>query len=248
MILVIDIGNTLVKIGLFKNDKIIEVFKVKSKLDRTSDEYAKVFKDLCLKEKCEGAIIASVVPLLTLEIQEAILKATGIKALILSDKLETNLPIKIDNPQELGADFICDAIGAMKKYKYPLVVADLGTASKMFVIDKSGSFIGGMISSGMRINLEALVSKTAQLMDVPIETPSKIVASNTKECIQSGIIYGQAYMISEFARRMEKELGYELERVLTGGFSGVIKDEVVCFHYEPTLSLEGLYEIYKMNK
>src|SRR5574344_57462 len=202
MVLTIDCGNTLIKIGVFEGDSLKSVYKIKTNLNKSSDEYATEIKEL----------------------------------------------IKIDNPGELGADLLCGAVGALHKYKYPLVVADLGTATKMYVIDKNGNYIGGMISSGMRINMEALVSRTAQLMTTPIEAPLKVISKNTKECIQSGIVYGQAFMISEFARRMERELGYELDRVLTGGFSSVIKDQVVCYHYEPNIVLEGLYEIYKQNK
>ena len=248
MVLTIDCGNTLIKIGVFENDSLKSVYKIKTNLNKSCDEYASEIKALINQSNVDGAIISSVVPLLTKELQEAIYKAYKVEALVINKTLKTKLSLKIDNPSELGADMLCGAVGSLRKYKFPLVVADLGTATKMYVIDKNGNYIGGMISSGMRINMEALVSRTAQLMTTPIEAPNKIISKNTKECIQSGIVYGQAFMISEFARRMEKELGYELERVLTGGFSSVIKDQVVCFHYEPDIVLEGLYEIYKLNK
>jgi type III pantothenate kinase len=248
MVLTIDCGNTLIKIGVFEGDSLKSVYKIKTNLNKSSDEYATEIKELIKINKCDGAIISSVVPLLTRELVEALKIVYGVDALVVNKNLKTKLCLKIDNPGELGADLLCGAVGALHKYKYPLVVADLGTATKMYVIDKNGNYIGGMISSGMRINMEALVSRTAQLMTTPIEAPQKVISKNTKECIQSGIVYGQAFMISEFARRMERELGYELDRVLTGGFSSVIKDQVVCYHYEPNIVLEGLYEIYKLNK
>jgi pantothenate kinase, type III len=248
MVLTLDCGNSLIKIGVFDDEKLISVYKINTTSSRSSDEYAKIFKDLIKDEgSFSGAIISSVVPLLTHDLSVAIKKAFNVKPLIVDKTLKTKLPLKIDNPNELGSDLLCGAIGAINKYKYPLVVADLGTATKMYIIDKNGNYIGGMISSGMRINLEALVNNTAQLLETPIEAPKHVICKNTKECIQSGIVYGQAFMISEFARRMEKELGYTLDRVLTGGFSEFINDQVVCYHYEPNLVLDGLYQVYKNN-
>ena len=145
-------------------------------------------------------------------------------------------------------DLLCGAVGAISKYSFPLVVADLGTATKMYVVDKDGNYIGGIITSGMEVSMKALDQSTSLLLEVPLISPKKIIGKNTKDSIQSGIVYGQAYMISEFARRMEQELGYKLERVLTGGFSKEIKDQVVCFHYEENLVLDGLYKIYHLNE
>lgn len=247
MILAVDVGNTLVKLGLFDGDELKHTFKINTNRDFSSDEYAKKIKDLMNDVKIDGAIISSVVPLLTNVIKMAIEKIYGIESLVVNKNLKTKMPLKLDNPSELGSDLLAGAIGAIKKYKYPLVVADFGTATKMYVVDKNGAYIGGMISSGMKINLEALVKSTSLLMQTPIEAPKNVISKNTKDCIQSGIVYGQAFMVSEFARRMEKELGYELERVLTGGFGEVIKEQIVCFHFEPNLCLEGLYEIYKLN-
>ncbi len=248
MVLTVDVGNTLIKLGVFDGDSLKNVFKMNANRNLSSDEYAKEIYELIRLEKLEGAIISSVVPLLTYVLVEAIKRAYNIEPLVVNKNLKTKLPIKIDNPSELGSDLLCGAIGALVKYKAPLVVADLGTATKMFVVDKNGNLIGGMITSGMKISLQSLVSNTSQLIETPLEKPKHIISKNTKECIQSGIVYGQAFMVSEFARRMEKELGYELKRVLTGGFSEVIKDQIVCFQYEPTLTLDGLYEIYKLNR
>src|SRR5574344_519221 len=219
MVLTVDCGNTLIKLGLFDGDSLCNVFKINTNRNRSSDEYAKEMKDLIKVDSLDGAIVSSVVPLLTHELVSAIKRAFKVNPLIVNKELKTKLPIKIDNPSELGSDLLCGAVGALKKYKCPLVIADLGTATKMFVIDKNGNMIGGMISSGMKINLEGLVHNTAQLMETPLEKPKRIV-------------YGQAFMVSEFARRMEQEIGYELGRVLTGGVSDVIKDQIVRFHHE----------------
>lgn len=247
MILCVDCGNTSIKIGLFENDQVVKVFKLKTDRNKSSDEYALSLTSL-VKGKVDGAIISSVVPLVTPLLRDAIKESFNVAPMILSKKLKTKLPIKIDNPNELGSDMLAGAIGAKTIVDYPFVVADLGTATKLYVVDKNGYFVGGVITAGMEISLKALVGNTAQLLETPIVAPNKIIGTNTKDCIQSGIVFGQAYMVSEFARRMEKELGYGLKRVLTGGFAEEIKDEIVCFDYDENLVLKGLYQIYLINK
>lgn len=246
MILCLDCGNTSIKIGLFEGETLKKVYTLKTDRNKSSDEYSISMVSL-IKEKVDGAIVSSVVPLLTSILKQAIKTSFGVDALIVGKKLKTKLSLKIDNPNELGSDMLAGAIGAKELVNYPFVVADLGTATKLYVVDKNGNFVGGVITAGMEISLRALIGNTAQLLETPILAPSQIIGKNTKDCIQSGIVYGQAYMVSEFARRMEKELGYELNRVVTGGFAKEIKDEIVCFNYDPDIVLKGIYKIYKIN-
>ena len=246
MILCLDCGNTRIKIGLFEGNELKKSLSIKTDRTRSSDEYAISFSSL-IKQEVTGAIISSVVPLLTDTIFYALKTAFNVNALVVSKKLKTKLPIKTDNPVEVGSDLIAGAIGAKLSTPLPFIVADLGTATKLYVIDKNGAFIGAIITAGMEVSLKALVQNTSQLLETPIEAPSKIIGKNTKDSIQSGIVYGQAYMVSEFARRIEKELGYELNRVLTGGFADRIKDEIVCYNYDPYLVLRGLNYIYQIN-
>ena len=246
MILCLDCGNTRIKIGLFEGNELKKSLSIKTDRTRSSDEYAISFSSL-IKQEVTGAIISSVVPLLTDTIFYALKTAFNVNALVVSKKLKTKLPIKTDNPVEVGSDLIAGAIGARLSTPLPFIVADLGTATKLYVIDKNGAFIGAIITAGMEVSLKALVQNTSQLLETPIEAPSKIIGKNTKDSIQSGIVYGQAYMVSEFARRIEKELGYELNRVLTGGFADRIKDEIVCYNYDPYLVLRGLNYIYQIN-
>ena len=248
MILCLDCGNTTIKIGLYAENSLVKKYKIKTVRNKTSDEYSLIFSHLIDSDlKIDGAIISSVVPLLTNELYVALKRSFNVDSLIVGKGLKTKMPIKIDSPNELGTDLLAGAIGAKSKYGYPLVVADLGTATKLYVVDKNGSFIGGIITCGMETSLKALVSSTSQLLETTISRPNKIIGKNTINSIQSGIVLGQAYMVSEFARRIENELGYSLTRVLTGGFSSEIKNEIVCFHYEEDLVLDGLYEIYKLN-
>ncbi|MBQ9266048.1 MAG: type III pantothenate kinase [Bacilli bacterium] len=246
MILCLDCGNTRIKIGLFEGNELKKSLSIKTDRTRSSDEYAISFSSL-IKQEVTGAIISSVVPLLTDTIFYALKTAFNVNALVVSKKLKTKLPIKTDNPVEVGSELIAGAIGARLSTPLPFIVADLGTATKLYVIDKNGAFIGAIITAGMEVSLKALVQNTSQLLETPIEAPSRIIGKNTKDSIQSGIVYGQAYMVSEFARRIEKELGYELNRVLTGGFADRIKDEIVCYNYDPYLVLRGLNYIYQIN-
>lgn len=250
MILCVECGNTAIKFGFFDETGIKKHFLLKTQKDFSSDDVSIKISILSkdLIKEVDGAIISSVVPQLTPILKGAVKTVFNCDVKVLDKNLKTGIPIKIDNPKELGSDFICTAMGAISKYGFPLVVADLGTATKMCVVDKTGSIIGVIITSGMQVSLNSLVKSTSQLYEVDLHAPSKIIGKNSKDSIQSGIVYGQAYMVSEFARRMENELGYSLKRVLTGGYSKIIKNQIECFNFEENLSLEGLYKIYKLNE
>ena len=225
MILCLDCGNTSIKFALVENGHIIKSYLIRTNRERSSDEYAYSLSSIVGKDvKLEGAI------------------------LILGKKIKTKLPLKIDNPNELGADMLSGALAAKSKYGECSLVADLGTATKIYIVDKNGAFIGGAITSGMEISLKTLVSSTSQLLETPIIVPNRVIGRNTKDCIESGIVYGQAFMIREFANEMENECGYRLRRILTGGFSKIIKNVLNEFTYDENLILDGLYEIYKMNE
>ena len=249
MILCLDCGNTSIKFALVENDKIFKSYLIRTIRERSSDEYAYSLSSLIGKDvKVEAAIISSVVPLLTPILHRAIEIVFNVDALILGKKIKTKLPLKIDNPNELGADMLSGAVAAKIKYGEASLVADLGTATKIYIVDKNGAFIGGAISSGIEISLKSLVSSTSQLLETPIIVPNTVIGRNTKDCIESGIVYGQAFMIREFAKEMENECGYKLKRILTGGFSKIIRNVLNDFIYDENLILDGLYQIYLMNE
>ena len=249
MILCLDCGNTSIKFALVENDKIFKSYLIRTIRERSSDEYAYSLSTLIGKDvKVEAAIISSVVPLLTPILHRAIEIVFNVDALILGKKIKTKLPLKIDNPNELGADMLSGAVAAKIKYGEASLVVDLGTATKIYIVDKNGAFIGGAISSGIEISLKSLVSSTSQLLETPIIVPNTVIGRNTKDCIESGIVYGQAFMIREFAKEMENECGYKLKRILTGGFSKIIRNVLNDFIYDENLILDGLYQIYLMNE
>ena len=247
MILALDCGNTMIKVGVYEGKTLKSHFKIRSDRNKSYEEYAIMFKNY-ISEKIDGAIISSVVPILT-DICVLIIKNLyDVEPLIVGKGIKTKMSIKIDNPSELGSDMLCGAIGAFSKYNEPLLVADLGTATKIYVVDKNKSFIGGIITAGMESSLKGLVGSTSLLHEVSFNLPSKIICKNTKDCIQSGIINSQIFAIKEFAKEMEKELGYSLKKVISGGFSEVIKEKLPEFDYIEHVVLDGLVEVYYANK
>lgn len=248
MNLVIDLGNTMIKFGLFEQERLIKTFLVNTDRNKSEDEYLIIIRSLIGDElKIEGAIISSVVPALTLNITNAIKKLYGIECLIVSKNLKTKMAIKIDNPNELGADMLVGAIGAHKKYGNSLLVCDVGTATKIYIIDKNGAFNGGIITTGLGASLKSLVSSTSLLLEVPLVAPKKYIGRNTKDCIQSGVVLGQVLMIQEFAKKFETELGYGLKKIITGGFCKVFSENLEDFIFDNDLTLEGLNEVFKLN-
>ena len=249
MILTFDCGNTMIKIGLFDNDNFIKSYSINTDKKKSSDEYSIILKTLISSSNyhIDGAIISCVVPSLNEVLKASILDVFGVNALVVGKSLKTKLPIKIDNPSELGADMLSGAVGAAAQYHHSILVADLGTATKLYVIDKNGNFVGGVITSGIQSSMRSLVSSTSLLMEVPLNLPNKIIGKNTVDSIQSGILNSQIFLINGFAESIEKELGYPLKKIITGGFCRVLAKKIENFEFIDNLVLKGLYHIYKVN-
>lgn len=249
MILAIDCGNTLIKVGAFDDKgQLVKQCSLKTDEDKSAYEYAVTIKSL-LEEYpiITGAIIGSVVPMVTERIKDALNINYKINALILDKTLKTKMPIKLDNPNELGSDMLAAAIGGYRKYQCPVLICDLGTATKLFLVDDKGAFSGGIITSGLGINLKTLVGSTSLLSDVPLSFPKNIIGKNTKDAIQSGILNGHVEMIKGLTNEIEASLPYKVVKILTGGYSKNVYEKIPSFKYEPTLLFEGLYYIYKDN-
>lgn len=254
MLLAIDIGNTSVSIGAYKNDELI--FTARLLTDRKEDTVGYTVKLLDIlslngvkPSDFSGAIISSVVPELTEHLSVAVCKATGKKPLLVGAQHNGNLKVDILPVSYLGADLIAASIGAINKYPLPCLVADLGTATKILVIDKDGVFRGCTISPGVKISLDALSERTSLLPEISLEKPERVIGENTAECMHSGIVYGTAAMLDGLISRIKKELGVEKVTVVaTGGYSKTISEccetEII---YDENLLLDGLREIYEDN-
>ena len=253
MILAIDVGNTNIVLGCIEGDEILFEARMASDQLKTSDQYcAEIGSMLALfavqPARLDGAILSSVVPQITNAVKKAVQRLIGKPCLVVGPGLKTGLNIRIDNPAQAGADLVVAAVAAIQDYGAPLIIIDLGTATTITVIDKNRSFIGGCIIPGMKISMNALTSRTAQLPGVSLEAPKLAIGRNTVDCMQSGIMYGTAAMLDGMVDRMEAELGYETTVVATGGLAEYVvplcRREAII---DKDLLLKGLNLIYKLN-
>ena len=253
MILAIDIGNTNIVIGCTQEERVHFVERVSTNISKTELEYVVEFKILFdlyqIKTKeITGCIISSVVPPLTNIVKAAMQKLLRIWPMVVGPGLKTGLNILMDNPAQVGADLIVNAVSALKYYKAPIIIIDMGTATTISVVDEKKNYVGGMILPGAKISLDALASRTSQLPRISLEAPKKIIGKNTIDCMKSGIILGQASCLDGMISRIREELGYPVNAVATGGLAGCIvphcKENVI---YDNELTLKGLDIIYRKN-
>lgn len=253
MILAIDIGNSNLTLGGFLRDKLSFVARISTDCSATEDDYAcRILNTFSLynidKSALTGAIIASVVPQLNGVIKGAVKKALSVDSLIVEPGIKTGISIRCDNPSSVGADLICTSVAAHFIYGGPSLVIDMGTATKITVVDKNGAFIGASIMPGVMMGLSALADKTAQLPKVSLDAPGCIIAKNTADCMKSGVIFGNASMIDGMIERVKSETKDELSVYITGGFAPLIspycKSEMTLDEH---LALKGLNIIYKRN-
>ncbi len=253
MLLVIDIGNTNITIGVFNNSEIVHVWRLSTNLSRTEDEYGIFLKNLLrethLDKDVKSAVISSVVVQLTERIETALNKYMNINPFIISHKIKTNIKLKTENPSQIGADRIANGCAAAKLYSVPAIVVDFGTATSFDIVNENNEFIGGIITAGMKIQAEALSSKTSKLPKLSIEAPSSVIGKNTIDAMLSGIVIGHASMIDGLITKCEKELGTKASIIATGGYSSVISKYLNRkFDYiNPDLTLIGAKILYDLN-
>ncbi len=251
MLLAIDIGNTNIVIGVFLDNRFLS-FRLSTNLKTTQDEYCinlyNLFNLYSINDKPEGAIISSVVPQITPKIHKAVNVVFNVKAIEVGPGIKTGMPIKYDNPKEVGADRIVNAVGAYEEFKDALIIIDSGTAVTFDVISKKGEYIGGAISPGINISADALSAKTAKLPRVPIQDPHCIIGKTTVQSIQSGLFYGYMSMIEGMINKIKKEMGVNCIVAATGGDSALFYKYLESIdHYRPHLTLYGLKVIYEKN-
>lgn len=253
MIIAIDIGNTNIVVGGFDEDEIVFVERISTDTSKTELEYVVQFHALIDIYNIEmnsfnGAIISSVVPPLNNIMKSAIKKMFGIDAMLVGPGIKTGINIQMDNPASVGSDLIVNAVAGLKKYGYPLIMIDMGTATTISVIDDKKNYIGGTIMPGVRVSLDSLVNRTSQLPKIALEAPEKVIGKNTIDCMKSGIIMGQAASMDGMIDRIWDELGYETKVVATGGLAPCIMPN--CVHdiiVDDALTLYGLKIIYEKN-
>jgi len=254
MILTVDVGNTQIKLGGWREGELTFVSRMQTNSLKTEDEYAvDMLSILRLNnfspDSFEGAIIASVVPALTPVIKDAVAESLRLQqVLVVSPGLKTGLNIKLDNPASLGSDLVCASVAVISKYTLPCTVISLGTATAVLAIDSNGGYLGGMVCAGVNISLEALSRRTAQLPHISLNNaPPPVIGTNSVDAIRSGIIYGTADMVTGAVRRMQAIIGNGAVIACGGYAEHIIPHCGVPVTLDQNLVLEGLKLIYAKN-
>lgn len=254
MVLCIDIGNTHTVIGCFEGERILFTERVSTNRTATDLEYASAIRTALhihelSSENIKGAIISSVVPSVTNIVKRAIEKYANVAVSVVGPGMKTGLKISIDNPAQLGADLVVDAVAGINNYPVPQIIIDMGTATTFSVIDKHKSFVGTLITTGMAISAEALSERTSQLPNIAFEPPHNVIGKNTVDSMKNGMMYASAGAIDGIVERIEEELGQKCTVIATGGLSAIVtplcKSKIIL---DDELLLKGLMLIYNKNK
>ena len=253
MVLAVDIGNSNVVVGCFDKDWLLFVDRFATNRSATALEHALLIKTALdlggySSMRFEGSIISSVVPAVTNAMCAAIEKLTHTTPLLVGPGLKTGLMLKLENPSQLGSDRVADAVAATHTYAPPLIVIDMGTATTISVVDKTGAFIGGMIMPGLRLSTEALSSAASQLPQISLKQPERAIGRNTVDCMRSGIILGTASILDGVIDRIQDELGYPCTVISTGGNARLVTPNCRhTIHTDEDLLLKGLRILYYKN-
>ncbi|MBR1770488.1 MAG: type III pantothenate kinase [Lachnospiraceae bacterium] len=254
MILVIDVGNTNMTLGVYEGETLKATFRLMTQTPHTSDEYGMMIRQLLQNHDIDsqmlsGSIVASVVPAVMHALLGAITRYTSTRPLIVGPGVKTGIRITTEDPRAIGADRIVDAVAAYEKYGGPVLVLDFGTATTYDLITADGCFTAGITAPGIRISSEALWTRTAKLPDIEIRMPKSILAQETVSSMQAGLMYGQIGQTEYIIDRVRKESGLQdMKVVATGGLGRLIAEKTEKIDiYDPTLTLEGLRLIYEKN-
>lgn len=254
MLLTVDIGNTNITIGVFDDSKSKGTWRIATGVHRMPDEYASLMLNLFERQgiaasQITDAILCSVVPPLVSVFEETCRRYLKVSPLVVESGVKTGVRISMDNPREVGADRIVNAVAAHHLYGGPVIVIDLGTATTFDAVSEEGDYLGGAIAPGIAIATEALFARTAVLPRVELTHPKRAIGRNTVAAMQSGIVFGYAGLIEGIVGRIKQELGGVVKVVATGGYAELLARETPVIEVvNPDLTLEGLRLIYEMNE
>jgi len=253
LFLAIDVGNTHIMLGVYDQENIIVYWRLATRKDNTEDELGMVVKNLLHSSSLElddidAVAISSVVPPLMYSLERMSQKYLERDPLIVGPGIRTGLNIVTDNPREVGADRIVNAVAGLNIYGGPLIIVDFGTATTFCAISKAGEYLGGVIAPGIGISMEALFQRAAKLPRVEVVRPERVIGKDTISSMQSGIIFGFVGQVDGIVKRMTAEFDHKPKVIATGGFASLIarESETICL-VNPLLTLEGLRIISKLN-
>jgi len=255
MVIVMDVGNTNIVFGVYEGKRLLKHWRMTTDKDKTSDEYGMFFINIFNYEKIdvskiEAVVIASVVPPIMYSLEHAIKKYFKLDPIVVGPGLKTGINIKYENPREVGADRIINAVAALEKYKSSLVIVDFGTATTFCAVKSTGEYLGGVICPGIKISAEALFQKAAKLPRIDLAKPDTVIGRNTVSSMQSGIVYGYVGKVDYIVKRMKKEMKEDNIKVIaTGGLARMIASESETIdEINGLLALDGLRIIYERNR
>ena len=255
MILAMDIGNTNIVMGVYKEKELLANWRAATNKTVTSDEFGMFVMNLFAYESIEASgieeiIISSVVPPIMYSVEHAIRKYFNKNAMIVGPGIRTGISVKTENPKEVGADRIVNAVAGYEKYGGPLIILDIGTAMTFCVISEDSEYLGGLICPGVRISSEALFERTAKLPRIEIAKPCSVIGKNTVKAMQSGIFHGLIGQIEHIIKKIREETGWENAKVIaTGGMANLIINETDSIDiFDRYLTLDGLRIIYEKNR
>jgi len=254
MLLVIDIGNTNIVFGVYNDDKLVNHWRLSTAIQKTVDEYAILLNSLLYFEKIklneiDSAIISCVVPPLLIPFEILCRKYVFIKPIIVEPGIKTGMPIQYENPQEVGADRIVNAVAGYEKFKKSLIIVDFGTATTFDYITPKGDYMGGAIAPGIMISLEALFERASKLPRVELIRPKTIIGKNTVHAMQAGITYGYVSLVDGIVNKMKEEVKTNPYVIATGGLASMVyKESNTVDEVDEFLTLKGLKILYDKNK
>ncbi len=253
MLLAIDIGNTNIVLGLYKQGQLLYKWRIISNITKSPDDYAVDIIELFLLNKIDclqisGCIIGSVVPKLSELVQQAISKFFSGDILIIGEKnVKLNIEIKLKNKSEIGADRLINSIAAYHEFGGNLIIIDFGTATTFDIVGVNGEYLGGVIAPGINLSLKALHDMTAKLPKISIQKQKNVIGKSTVEAMNSGVYHGYISLVEGMIKRIENELKCQTTQIITGGLAEIFKDEIGIKNHRPDLTLEGLRMIYERN-
>ncbi|MEL7623472.1 MAG: type III pantothenate kinase [Clostridiales bacterium] len=254
MLLVFDVGNTNIVMGVYKEETLLHAWRLATDRNQTADEYEIKIRSFlsCAQmwpRDISAVIISSVVPPIMPTLERMIRQCFNLEPLVVGPGVKTGLPILYDNPREVGADRIVNAVAGFEQHGGPLIIIDFGTATTFCVIDEEGRYLGGVISPGIGISAEALFQRAAKLPRIELVKPKQVIGRNTVVSMQSGLIYGYIGLVDGIVHRLIKELGAKPRVIATGGMAEVIAEESETIDLvDNNLTLEGLRLIYNRNR